>query len=209
MLGIISISSIYWSLICDPRHDLSWKIYHVHLKRKCIPLLSGGMSYKNRFSLSGLMCHLSLHPSSIMCSVMSDTFQTQVLLSLENFPGKNIGVGCHSFSKLSSQRMGRNCISWVFCIGRWILYHLTTWESLFKSCVSLLIFSLDDLSIGLNGVLKSPTILCYCQISLLWLLEFALFIKLLISCMQKYSQLLYLFPGLTSWLLHSVLPYIL
>ena len=83
MLGIISISSIYWSLICDPRHDLSWKIYHVHLKRKYIQSLSGGMSYKNRFSLSGLMCHLSLHPSSIMCSVMSDTFETQVLLSLE------------------------------------------------------------------------------------------------------------------------------
>ena len=29
---------------------------------------------------------------------------------------------------------------------------------LFKACVSLLIFSLDDLSIGINGVLKSPAI---------------------------------------------------
>ena len=76
-------SSIYWSLICDPRHDLSWKIFRVHLKRKCIPLLSDGMSYKNRFSLSGLMCHLSLHPSSIMCPVKSDSFETQVPLSLK------------------------------------------------------------------------------------------------------------------------------
>ena len=29
----------------------------------------------------------------------------------------------------------------------------------FKTCVSLLIFCFDDLSIGVNGVLKSPT---YC-----------------------------------------------
>jgi len=33
----------------------------------------------------------------------------------------------------------------------------------FKTCVSLLIFCFDDLSIGVNQVLKSPTILCYCQ----------------------------------------------
>ena len=32
----------------------------------------------------------------------------------------------------------------------------------FKVCVSLLIFCLVDLSIGVSGVLKSPTILCYC-----------------------------------------------
>ena len=29
----------------------------------------------------------------------------------------------------------------------------------FKTCVSLLIFSFDDLSIGVSGVLKSPTII--------------------------------------------------
>ena len=31
----------------------------------------------------------------------------------------------------------------------------------FKTCVFLLIFSFDDLSIGVSGVLKSPLLLCY------------------------------------------------
>ena len=128
---------------------------------------------------------------------------------LEIFQARILKWVAISFSRLSSQPMDRNCISWVSCIGRWILYHWTTWEALVKSCVPLLIFSLDDLSIGLNGVLSLQLILCYCQIPLLWLLEFVLFIKLLLSCMHKYSQLLYLFPGLISWLLYSVLPYIL
>ena len=35
----------------------------------------------------------------------------------------------------------------------------------FKTCVSLLIFSFDDLSIGVSGLLKSPTILVLLLIS--------------------------------------------
>ena len=35
----------------------------------------------------------------------------------------------------------------------------------FKTCVFLLIFSFDDLSIGVNGVLKSPTIIVLLSIS--------------------------------------------
>ena len=35
----------------------------------------------------------------------------------------------------------------------------------FKTCVSLLIFCLDDLSIGVSGVLKSPTIIVLLSIS--------------------------------------------
>ena len=35
----------------------------------------------------------------------------------------------------------------------------------FKTCVSLLIFHLDDLSIGVNGVLESPTIIVLLSIS--------------------------------------------
>ena len=35
----------------------------------------------------------------------------------------------------------------------------------FKTCVSLLIFCFDDLSIGVNGVLKSPTIIVLLSIS--------------------------------------------
>ena len=35
----------------------------------------------------------------------------------------------------------------------------------FKTCVSLLIFCFDDLSIGVSGVLKSPTIIVSLSIS--------------------------------------------
>ena len=35
----------------------------------------------------------------------------------------------------------------------------------FKTCVSLLIFCFDDLSIGMSGVLKSPTIIVLLSIS--------------------------------------------
>ena len=37
----------------------------------------------------------------------------------------------------------------------------------FKVCVSLLILSFDDLSTGISGVLKSPTIIVLLSISLL------------------------------------------
>ena len=35
----------------------------------------------------------------------------------------------------------------------------------FKTCVSLLIFCFDDLSVGVSGVLKSPTIIVLLSIS--------------------------------------------
>ena len=35
----------------------------------------------------------------------------------------------------------------------------------FNTCVSLLIFCIDDLSIGVNGVLKSPTVTVLLSIS--------------------------------------------
>ena len=53
------------------------------------------------------------------------------------------------------------------------LYH-------FKVCVSLLIFCLVDLSIGVSGVLKSTTIFVLLLISLSYLLAFALCIE--VSC---------------------------
>ena len=61
--------------------------------------------------------------------------------------------------------------------GRGILQHLVGMMVLkiavrsnssnvsFKTCVSLLIFCFDDLSIGVSGVLKSPTIIVLLSIS--------------------------------------------
>ena len=47
-------------LAYDPRYDLSWKMFHEHLRRKCILLFLDGMSYKYQLIPSCLMCHLKL-----------------------------------------------------------------------------------------------------------------------------------------------------
>ena len=60
MLDVISIFLNLPRLNCDPRYDLSWRMFHVHLRRKCILYLLDGMSYKYQLSPSGLMCHLKL-----------------------------------------------------------------------------------------------------------------------------------------------------
>ena len=46
-----------------------------------------------------------------------------------NLPGKNTGVGCHSFSRGSCQTRDWSRVSWVFCIGKQIIYHCTTWKA--------------------------------------------------------------------------------
>ena len=66
----------------------------------------------------------------------------------------------------------------------------------FKTCVSLLIFCFGDLSIGVSGVLKSPTIIVYCQFFLLCLLVFVLCIEVLLCWVHRYLQLLCLPLGL-------------
>ena len=58
----------------------------------------------------------------------------------------------------------------------------------FKTCVSLLIFCFDDVSIGVSGVLKSPTIIVYCQFLLLFILVFVLCIEVLLCWVHRYSQ---------------------
>ena len=66
----------------------------------------------------------------------------------------------------------------------------------FKTCVSLLIFCFDDLSIGVSGVLKSPTIIVLLSISPFGLLVFVLCIEVLLCWVHRYSQLLCLPLGL-------------
>ena len=45
-------------MICDPRCDLSWKMFFVHLRIKSILLHLDGMSWRYQLGLSGIMCHL-------------------------------------------------------------------------------------------------------------------------------------------------------
>ena len=77
----------------------------------------------------------------------------------------------------------------------------------FKPCVSLLIFCFDDLSIGVSGVLKSPTIIVF-QFLLLCLLASVLWIEVLLCWVHRYLQLLYLPLVLIPWSLCSILPYL-
>ena len=55
----------------------------------------------------------------------------------------------------------------VFCIWNVLMISMRLISSnvLFKTCVSLLTFCFDDLSIGVSGVLKSPTIIVLLSIS--------------------------------------------
>ena len=44
-------------LVSQP-HDLSWRMFHMYLRRKCSLLFLDGMFYKYWFDLSGVICHL-------------------------------------------------------------------------------------------------------------------------------------------------------
>ena len=82
--------------MCDPRCGLSWRMFHVHLRRRCSLLHLDGMSW---------------YPD--------------ILISMRSI-SSNVS---------------------------------------FKTCVSLFIFCLDYLSIGVSEVLKSPTIIVLLSIS--------------------------------------------
>ena len=84
------LASAVHILICDPRCALPWRIFHVHLRRRCV-----------------LLC-LNVPKTSI------------------RYSSPNVS---------------------------------------FKTCVSLLIFCSDDLSVGVSGVLKSPTIAVLLSVS--------------------------------------------
>ena len=51
---------IYWDLICDPRSSLSWRMFHMHLRRRCSLLHLEGMSGRYQWDSSHLMFHLRL-----------------------------------------------------------------------------------------------------------------------------------------------------
>ena len=54
------LTKIYWSLICDPTCVLSWRMFHVPLRRRCILLHLDGMSWRYQWDPSHLMYLLRL-----------------------------------------------------------------------------------------------------------------------------------------------------
>ena len=79
----------------------------------------------------------------------------------------------------------------------------------FMACVSLLIFCFADLSFGLIGVIKSPTITVLLSISPFMSVSVVLCIEVLLCWVHKHLKLLCLPLGLIPWSLCSVLPYLL
>ena len=48
---------MYWGLIYDPRCGLSWRMFYVHLSKRCILLHLDGMSWRYQWDPSHLMYH--------------------------------------------------------------------------------------------------------------------------------------------------------
>ena len=81
--------------------------------------------------------------------------------------------------------------------GMLFKYQLSIWSNvLFKTCVSYLIFCLDDLSIDKSGVLKSLLFIVLLLISPFTSVNIALYIEVLLCWVHIYLQLLYLLLGL-------------
>ena len=81
----------------------------------------------------------------------------------------------------------------------------------FKTCVSLLIFCFDNLSIGVSRVLKSPTIIVLLSISPFMSVSACLCIDVLLCWVHIYNCYVFLLDQslMISWSLWSVLPYLL
>ena len=109
-------------------------------------------------------------------------------------------VSCALEKKVYSSSFGWNVLKiWVRSI----------WSNVSrKSCVSLLIFCFDDLSIAVSGVLKSSTVTVLLSVSPFMSVSVCLLTEVLLCWAHKYLQLLCLL-GFITWLLCSVLPYIL
>ena len=60
----------------------------------------------------------------LSCVWLSTTLQCPLgLLCPWDFPGKNTEAGCCASSRVSSWPTDWTQVSWVSCIGRWVLYH--------------------------------------------------------------------------------------
>ena len=57
-----------------------------------------------------------------LCDPMDRSFPTRLLYPW-NSPGKNAAVGCHFLLQAIFQPRGGTQVSYVSCIGRWVLYH--------------------------------------------------------------------------------------
>jgi len=76
------------------------------------------MDKEDGMEWNGILCSLT-QSCPTLCNPMDCS------LPGKNFPGKNIGTGCHFLQGIFLTQ-GSNPIS---CIGRWILCHCAIWEA--------------------------------------------------------------------------------
>ena len=63
------------------------------------------------------------------CVRLCNTMEPTRLLCPWDFPGKNTGVCCHFLLQGIFLTRDGIRISYVSCIGRWVLYHWATWKA--------------------------------------------------------------------------------
>ena len=75
-------------------------------------------------------CHYLHLLCALLCSITSDSSETPQGSSVHGiFQSRTLKWVAISYSRGSSWPRDRTCVSWVSCIGRWILYQCTTWEA--------------------------------------------------------------------------------
>ena len=106
-------------------HNLTYPSFKCHLLQDDFP---GSFRWNPEFSLM-LLCDAMYVLRHVWLFTALQIVAHLALLSVE-FLGKNTGVSCQFFLQGSSWPRSQTCISCVSCIGRWILYHCSTWESM-------------------------------------------------------------------------------
>ena len=161
MLHMISVGFfplIHQVLICGPGCDLSWRMFHVHLKKKWNILFSDEMPCRYQLGPTGPMYHLNPVFSYyfyvwIFCPLVWIGYQCCVVINLAaqscltlcnlmdcslpgssvlgDSPGKNTGVCCHSLLQRIFLTQGSNP---GFLHYRQILYCLSHQGSPYLPC---------------------------------------------------------------------------
>ena len=96
-------------MICDPRCDLSWRMFRVHLRRTCNLLFLDGMSYKYQLNLSGLLCHLKLVFLSFLIFIY--LWLCWVFVSVRGF-SLIVASGGHSSSRCAGLSLSWPLLLW-------------------------------------------------------------------------------------------------
>ena len=119
MLIRFQFSQVFQGLIYDPRCGLSWRMLHVHLRKKVCSLLLGGMSYKYQLTLYGLLCHWKLVCLVIFCL---DDVSTGISGELKS-PNTNCAM-------VDFHMVGNHMDLWSFLL----------WLLVFALCIEVLLF---------------------------------------------------------------------